>query len=337
MRLDQKGVRVVNQISGSRSGTTRLVAGLLVLAAVLAAFGASSSAAIGATSAPGTAAASPKFDQKLFNLLPARIKKSKKVTFGALWETPPIIGVDPKKPSVPVGLAPDLVAAVGKVLGITPVWKNLQWPAQLPGLQSGNVDVLWGQVSDTKEREQSIADMVSWMQQPWAMLLPAGNPNGVTSLSNACGLKIAVPNGSVQDAIIAGNNAKYCGSKPMTTIGYPGAQEAVVAIKAGGADAWLDASSSIAAIVKAAPTTFTSIPLPNAQVVTYASNISGVAISKRQPGLTRAIAGALKKIAATGGAYQAAMKKWGIADGAMKSSTIKINIFTGLPAGKTAG
>jgi polar amino acid transport system substrate-binding protein len=309
-----------------------------VLAAVLAALGARSSSAIGANAVVRAhAAVSPQFDQRLFNLLPAKIKKSKKVSFGALWETPPIIGVDPKKPGVPVGLAPDLVAAVGKVLGIKPVWRNLQWPAQLPGLQSGNVDVLWGQVSDTKEREQSIADMVSWMQQPWAMLLPAGNPKGVTSFSGACGLKIAVPNGSVQDAIVAGNNAKYCASNPMTTIGYPGAQEAVVAIKAGGADAWFDSSSSIAAIVKAAPTSFTSIPLPNAQIVSYASNISAVAISKQQPGLTRAIAGALKKIAADGGVYQAAMKKWGTADGTMKAKTIKINTFTGLAAGKTAG
>lgn len=309
-----------------------------MLTVVLAVFSARASASTRASSAAMPASAvAPGFDQKLFNLLPARIKKSKKVSFGALWETPPIIGVDPKKPNVPVGLAVDLVAAVGKVLGITPVWKNLQWPAQLPGLQSGNVDVLWGQVSDTREREQSIADMVSWMQNPWAILLAGGNPKGVTSLSNACGLKIAVPNGSQQEAVVAGNNAKYCSSKPMTTIGYPGAQEAVVAIKAGGADAWLDSAPSIGSIVKAAPSDFTSVPLPNAQLLPYGSNISGVAISKRQAGLTRAIAGALKKIAVDGGAYQAAMKKWGTSGGTMPAKHIKINIFTGLPAGKTAG
>ena len=315
-----------------------MLTGLLVLTVALAVFSARASASTKSSSAATPASAvAPKFDKKLFNLLPANIKKSKKVTFGALWETPPIIGVDPKKPNVPVGLAVDLVAAVGKVLGIKPVWKNLQWPAQLPGLQSGNVDVLWGQVSDTKLREQSIADMVSWQQNPWAILLPAGNPKGVKSLSDACGLKIAVPNGSRQDLIVAGNNAKFCKNKPMTTIGYPGTQEAVVAIKAGGADAWLDSAPSIEAIVKAAPSDFTSVPLPNPQLLPYGSNISGVAISKRQPQLTKAIFRALKKIAADGGAYQAAMKKWGTSSGAMPAKHIKINIFTGLRAGTTAG
>lgn len=322
------------------SWTRALVAGSV--AAALA-FVASSTGAFAATkSASGAAsssAAAPKFDKRLFKMLPARIQKSRKISFGALWETPPVIAVDPKSPSKPVGLAVDLAAAVSKVIGVTPEWKNLQWPAQLPGLQSGNVDVLWGQVSDSKEREQSVADLISWMQQPWALLLAGGNPKGVTTLANACGLKIAVPTGSQQTDIVNGNSEKFCTSKgkpAIEPVGYPGAQGAIVALKAGSVDGWMDDSAAIKAIVKSSPSDFTDVVLPNSQITPYASNISAVAVGKAQPGVTRAIAAALKRLAAPGGVYQRLMKKWGTSEGVMPAKLIRINTYTGISPGKTA-
>ncbi|MFN8224982.1 MAG: transporter substrate-binding domain-containing protein [Gaiellales bacterium] len=302
-------------------------------------------AALTATAAPTPSAGSaatatgatiaPKFDPKIAALLPARIKKSKKVTYGALWETPPIISIDPKNPKLPIGAAVDLGKAVSTVLGVKPVFKNMQWPAQLPGLQAGTVDVLWGQVTDTAEREQSIADLISWRQDPLSMLVAAGNPKGVTSLANACGLKIAVPTGSTQELIVKGNSDTACASNPIEAVAYPGAKEAVVAVKAGTVDGWIDGSPSIADIVKQAPSDFSLVAIPNAQVTPYASNIAGIAIGKKQPGLTRAITAALKKIAVPNGAYPAIMKKWGMASGSLKPKAIKINGFTGTPAGKT--
>ena len=323
---------------------------LLVLsvsvAAALVAFSGLASATTKTTVSVASPAATPafdknllKYDPRLFALLPPRIQKSKEVIFAAVWETPPIIAVNPKDTRVPVGLTPDLAAVVSRILGIKAVWKNLQWPAQLPGVASGNADVLWGQISATKEREQSIVDLISWAQSPWGMLLAAGNPRKVTSLADACGLRIAVPTGSGQEKIVAGNNAAFCsgpGKTPMKTVALPGAQSAVVAIKAGTADVWLDSSPSIEAIVKAQPNDYTSVIIPNAQITPYHSNILGVAVSKLQPGLTTAIHAALKRIAAPGGPYPNLMKKWGVTSGIMQPKHIKINIFTGLRAGKIA-
>src|SRR4051794_12280593 len=88
-----------------------------------------------AAAAPATGS-SANFDQKLFDQLPASIQQSKVIRFGALWETPPTISVDPKNTNTPVGISPDLAAAVSEVLGVTPQWQNMQWPAQIPGLQA---------------------------------------------------------------------------------------------------------------------------------------------------------------------------------------------------------
>lgn len=304
----------------------RIVVGVVCAAVVAAAW-------VGAAGARPVTHRAKGVNPKLAALLPAAIKKSHTVSFGALWETPPIIGVDPKNTRKPVGAAVDLAAAVSKLLGVKPVWKNLQWPAQLPGLQSGNVDVLWGQVSDSAQREQSVADLIAWMQTPIAMLVPAGNPKRLTTFANACGLKIAVPTGSQQQAVVDGNSAKYCaGKSPIQAVGYPGAQGAIVALKAGTVDGWMDAKNAIAAIVKADRADYSMITPPAAQVDPYMSTIGGVAVGKQLPGLTKAIAGALKQLAQKG-TYQKIMKKWGSASAIMAPSKIKINTYTGIKPG----
>lgn len=305
--------------------------GAAVVATAAAALAATASAS------PQKRTAGPALDAKIAAMLPASVKKSGKISFGALWETPPVISADPKNPNKPVGLAVDLADAVSKVLGVTPVYKNMQWPAQIPGLQSGAVDVLWGQISDTLEREQSVADIVSWMQDPMGLLLAGGNPKGVKSLDTACGLKIAVPPGSTMEVLVKGVSDKYCaGKSAITTVNYPGAKEAIVAIKAGSVDGWTDAGSSIADVVKKQPKDYSMVSVSNKLVMEFTSNISGVAVNKKNAAIATAIAAALKKLAAPGGTYAAIMKKYGVSGAAMKAKDIKVNTFTGLPAGKTA-
>ena len=315
----------------STGGLRKVALGVAVVATAAAALAATAGAS------PAKKAAAPAYDAKIAALLPDSVKQSKKISFGALWETPPVISADPKNPSKPVGLAVDLTDAVAAVLGITPVYKNTQWPAQIPGLQSGAVDVLWGQISDTKEREQSVADIVAWMQDPMALLLAGGNPKGVKSLQTACGLKIAVPPGSTMEALVKGVSDKYCaGKSAISTVNYPGAKEAIVAIKAGTVDGWTDAGSSIADVVKKDPKNYSMVPVANSLVMEFTSNISGIAVNKKNTGITLALAAALKKIAAPGGAYATIMKKYGLTGATMKAKDIKVNTFTGIPAGKTA-
>ncbi|MEV7013842.1 transporter substrate-binding domain-containing protein [Streptosporangium sp. NPDC051022] len=325
----------------------RSTAGALVtcaLTVVLAATGCSGSASGGSGASGGSderqAQASPStaFDQSLHDQLPDRIKQSKQIVFGALWETPPIIGIDPKDTSKPVGITPDLAVALGDVLGVKPVWKNLQWPAQLPGLQSGNVDALFGQVGGGEDREK-VVDLVGFYQSPMAILVKGGNPRGLESFANACGMKIGVPSGSTQEATVKGNSDKLCvsqGKAPITAVGYPGAQGAIVAIKSGALDGWMDSATSIRAIAKQSGNTFDGVTLPTEQTDPYMGqdNVS-IAMSKAQPGLSNALAGALASLSRSG-AYQQIMQKWDAADAVLTVEEIKVNPVTGLPAGQGA-
>jgi len=275
------------------------------------------------------------FDQSLHDLLPDKIKQSKQISFGALWETPPIIGVDTSDTSKPVGITPDLATALGQVLGVTPVWQNLQWPAQLPGLQSGNVDALFGQVSDGKEREK-VVDLVGFYRSPLAVLVKGGNPRSLKTLADACGLKIGVPSGSQQEAVITANSEKFCtsqGKPAITSVGYPGAQGAIVAIKAGTLDGWMDAATSTREIAQQAGNAYDSVSLPDEQIDPYMERNVGIAVAKTQPGLVNALAGALVKLSESG-IYQQTMRKWNAEDAVLPTDQIKVNGYTGIPAGQ---
>lgn len=323
-------------VRASLRGRSRgVAAGLAMVATAAAVAGCGSSSGSGEAGTTTSGADSAAFSQKLHDQLPDRIKQSGKITFGALWETPPIIGVDASDTTTPVGITPDLAAAMGAVLGVDPVWKNLQWPAQLPGLESGNVDALFGQVSDGKEREQVI-DLVGFYRSPIALLVQGGNPHGIRSLADACGRKIGVPSGSDQEAAVRGNSKQECVSKgkpPITAVGYPGAQGAVIAVKGGTVDAWMDAATSARDIAKRSNGAFESVTLPDAEVDPYMERTVGIAVSKSQPELSNALAGALQALAGSG-EYERIMKAWDSADAAMPASDIKVNAVTGLPAGE---
>jgi len=308
---------------------------LLAVASVIGACGGSSGGAAGASSA----SQGPAFSQTLHNMLPARIKQAKAISFGALWETPPVIGVKPPDTSQPVGITPDLASAIGKVLGVKVVWKNMQWPAQLPGLASGNVDALFGQVSDGKDRER-VVDLVGFYKSPMGLLVKGGNPHHVKSMADTCGLKIGVPAGAQQERVVRGNSQKYCtsqGKPAIKAVGYPGAQGAIVGVKSGTVDGWMDATASTRDIAKKSGGTFTNVVLPDSQITPYMETITGIAVSKAQPGLSKALAGAMRQIAGSG-EYRTIMKRWDSADSMLPRADMKVNFYTGIPAGsKSSG
>lgn len=286
------------------------------------------SSAMAAPSAAAATARSTSRDAALYNELPTAIKSSGEITFGALWETPPVISVNTTNTSTPVGIAPDLAAAIVKLLGVKAVWKNMQWPAQLPGVESGNVDALFGQVSDGAAREK-VVNLVDFFKSKMGMLVKGGNPDHVKSLANACGLKIGVPVGSDQEATVEGNSKKFCtshGKPAIQPVGYPGAQGAIVAIKAGSINGWLDETFSTADIAAKSHGTFSNIVLPLSQTNAYSPPDTAIAVNRHDTALARVFAAALIKLHENG-TYQKIMAKWGASSAVEPIADIKVNRY----------
>lgn len=283
----------------------------------------------GASGADPAASADP----ALFALLPADIQESKVISFGALWETPPIIGIDPSDTTVPVGIAPEVADEIAAVLGVRAQWQNLQWPAQLPGVQSGNVDVLFGQVSITAEREQSVVDLIPFWQGTMSLLVHAG----ITSLADACGKSVGAPVGSIQSEVIKSASDRYCvaeGEPAIALSEYQGASAAISAIQAGTIDAWLDDAASQVSTV-AANDAFAIVDLPAEQLDGFDSGMLGLAVGKSQPGLTEALAGALKALIDSGACGEI-LDAYGLSGNALTVDEIVVNPMTGTPVGESA-
>ncbi|TQK68948.1 transporter substrate-binding domain-containing protein [Nocardioides sp. SLBN-35] len=232
----------------------------------------------------------------LFKTLPKANQDSGKVSFGALWETPPIISVTASDTTKPVGLAPDLAVALGEELGVKSTWQNMQWPAQLPGVQSGVVDALFGQVNVTEEREQSIVDMVPFYKTTMALLLPAADADGVTRIADMCGTTIGAPVGSETVAELKSVSAAECASEPVKIKEFQGATLAISAVKSGSIDAWLDTTASQVAAADA-DADLASVEVPEDEI---APVYNGIAVGKDKPELTKALVEALRALIESG-------------------------------------
>ncbi len=280
------------------------------------------------------AARSPRFDKALHDMLPSAVRNAGAISFGGLWETPPIISVDLARPGTPKGIAPDLAAGMGEVLGVRIQWLNMPWPAQLPGLQAGNVDVLFGQISDTAERERSVADLIPYQRRGYGLLTAAGNPRKLAKLTDLCGVTIAVPIGSVNGAVLRNVSASQCvaaGKQAIVQREFNGAAAMVQALRAGSVDATFDSAPNLATTAASDPASFGFVALPTDYLE---PEYSAIAVSKDNPQLTRALAEALKKVIADG-TYATAYKGVpGMSEAGLTPEQVIINPLTKTPVGQ---
>ncbi|GAA0993039.1 transporter substrate-binding domain-containing protein [Subtercola frigoramans] len=318
----------------SRSSKTALfVAPVAAIAIVGMLAGCSTSAAT-----PAATTSTAAVDQTLFALLPASIQSSKKLSFGAEWDTPPMIGVDASDTNVPVGIAVDLAQAMAPILGVTATFQNMQFPSQIPGVQSGNVDALMGQVSITAEREKSVVDLTPFYRSTLSILIPAGNPKKLTALADACGLTLGSVPGSILTTVINSASDTACVAKGKDAIkvaDYNGAQGAISALKAGTIDGWLDSTSNQILVAQSDSATFATVEVPVAEQAVADTGLLGIAVDKSNPGITNALVGALKAIIANG-EYEAILQKYNLTSDGLTADEIVPNPTTGTAVGVKA-
>lgn len=275
---------------------------------------------------------------ELHDLLPDDIKEAGVIKAGALFQTPPGIGADPEDPSRPVGIVPDLAELIEPLLGVEIEFVDTQWPNQIPGLQSGNLDILWGNISDNAERERSAFDFVPFMGGQPGLLVADGNPESIDSIGSMCGLTLAVGNGSNIQEIAAAISDEVCtaeGEPAIETLALQGGADAYSAIKAGTADAWYESYSGVTQIA-ASDDAFDAVQTPLEEVPVEMRSLNGIAATKDAAALTEAIFAAMAEIRENGD-YAEVLAAWNVADEALTDDLFRINPFTDTPVGEVAG
>jgi polar amino acid transport system substrate-binding protein len=186
------------------------VIAVALLCSVAAGCGSSSDSGSGGSSSGGSSSGGG-------STVPASaLLESGKLQFCSDIGTPPLESYGPGHK--PEGSDIDIGTEIAKRLKLEPVWKNTAFAGIIPALQAHNCDAILSQLFDKPERRK-VVDFVDYMKSGEALLVPKGNPKGITSLATLCGKTAAAENGTTIADLLRAQSAK-CekAGKPKITV-----------------------------------------------------------------------------------------------------------------------
>ena len=207
------------------------------------------------------------------------------------------------------GFDVDLGTAIAKKLGLTAEFQESKFDAILPALGS-RYELGMSSFTDNPKREK-VVDFVTYFSAgtQWASKDSAFNPD------NACGKKVAVQTGTVQDTDDLPARQKKCAGNAIAVQRYDAQDEATNAVVLGKADAVLADSPVMAGAVKKVGGGLALVGQVN-DAAPY-----GIAIPKNAGTTKDAVLGAVKALV-TDGSYKAILDKWGVSAGAITDPVI---------------
>jgi polar amino acid transport system substrate-binding protein len=214
-----------------------------------------------------------------------------------------------------IGMDPDMMTALGEVMGLKVNMINANFETIIPGLAAGRYDVGASSFTDTKEREKTV-DFVDYFSAGISFYAKSTANPGVSELKDLCGKATAVEKGTVEQEE-AEKQSKACakeGKKAVTVLSYPGQNAVNLAVSSGRAELGMADSPVVAYQIKQSDGQFKLIGK------SYEFAPYGFAIPKTS-GMTTPMLAALKHLIADG-TYLKILTKWGIQAGAISTPTI---------------
>ncbi len=184
----------------------------------------------GAGGTPATLAAVP----SIAATVPAAVRESGRLVVGFNLPYAPNEFRDAKGDLV--GFDVDLMKAVARVLDLTPEFRETAFDKIIPLVGSGEFDLGMSSFTDTRAREQA-ADFVTYFE---AGTLWAQRPGAPIDPANACGLRVGVAYGALQETEEIPARSESCvqaGKPPIDKIIYARQDDLTSALIAGDVDA----------------------------------------------------------------------------------------------------
>jgi ABC-type amino acid transport substrate-binding protein/predicted Ser/Thr protein kinase len=212
-----------------------------------------------------------------------------------------------------VGFDVDLMNAVSRVLGLRPDYRETAFETIMPSVQSGAFDLGMSSVTDTRAREESV-DFVTYFE---AGTLWAQRPGSAVDPANACGLKVGVAFGTIQETDEIPAKSDSCveaGLPAIDKVVYTSQDDVTNALRSGAVDA-MSADSPVTGFaiklsggsLEAAGEVFDSAPY-------------GWPVEKGSS-LAESLRQALEHVMATG-EYRTIATMWGVEKGMIDAPTI---------------
>ncbi len=211
------------------------------------------------------------------------------------------------------GFDVDVFDAVATKLGVKTEWQPADFGSIINGVNGGKYDMGISSFTINDERKKQVT-MVSYFSAGTQWATAAGNPTGIDP-ENACGKTVAVQSNTVQETEDLPVRQKQCGADKIKVLSLKDQSQATAAVVSNKADAMLADSPVVAYAIKQSAGKLESLG------EIYEAAPYGYVLKKDQTAFGEAIVEALKQIEAEG-AYQAALAKWGVEQGAISDFAV---------------
>jgi polar amino acid transport system substrate-binding protein len=291
-----------------RSWSALALAPLVI--AVIAGCGSSNSSS---SSPSSSSTPTPATNPAVAKLVPAAIKSKGTLTVAADASYAPNEFIGPDGHTV-IGMDPDLMKALGGVMGLKVKVVNATFDSIIPGLAAGKYDLGASSFTDNKEREKTV-DFVTYLSVGEAFLTKAGSGVNVKTLADLCGQTVSVEKGTVEltDATTQNGKCKTARKPAIKLLVFPDQNGANLALASGRAQVDFADSPIIAYQVRQLGVQVKSGP-------TFGTAPYGLALPKGN-GMAKAVLAGLKALMANG-TYTAVLKKWQLQSAAITKPVI---------------
>ncbi|MDH0745010.1 ABC transporter substrate-binding protein [Pseudomonas sp. GD03842] len=235
--------------------------------------------------------------------VPDRLQKVDKLTYCSGMDSPPLVSFDAAQK--PVGLTIDLGLEIAKRLGGKKVeWRVIPFSGLVPALLAQQCDMIVDQLFDKPERREVI-NIVNYMYSSQSVVVPKGNPKGITSLDDLSGNKVAVLNGSTIKSLLDAQNESLtkAGKPPLKLVVYNTDTDAFQALRIHQVDAYGTTVETAGYYAAMAPDLFQE------GVPAFSRILTGLGIRKDDPQLTTAVQQVLNDMRSDG-SYSQLLAKW---------------------------
>ncbi|MEU0569943.1 ABC transporter substrate-binding protein [Nonomuraea sp. NPDC005983] len=272
-------------------------------------------AACGGSDKSEAAAPAQQKDQALHDLLPDKIKQSGTLNIAAGHNYPPLVFLDTDNKSV-IGLEPELMRAIGQVLGVEVTFSQASFDSLIAGVQARRYDLAVQAMLDKPERRPNVT-FVDYFKTSSSLLVQEKDVGGIASLDDLCGKVTAVEQGTAQ-ADDAEQQAKKCtaaGKPAVQVLVFPDTVGCLQAVSTGRANVFIGGTPTITYQAGQSGGRMKQVGQP------YRFLPYGILVNKEDQTLVQAVQRALQQLM-DNGSYAKILAKWQMSSGALDKAMV---------------
>lgn len=265
----------------------------------------------------GGAASAAGLDQKLHDMLPEKVKAAGEIRVGTEPQAPPYNFYTEDNKTI-TGLEKELRDEMGVRLGVKFTDMPAQFASIIPGIQAGRFDMGMSAMGDFVEREK-IVDIVNYMLEGTSLIVLEGNPKGVHTIKDVCGLRAGAVQGSIPLQLLDKQKTLCPADKPLTVMQFPSNDQIKIALQSGRVDVSMDTTGVAAYSLQHQPANAKKLELVTG--AQYAVGYQAMLVSKDSPQIRDALAATMQAMI-DDGSYAKIFDKWGLGENKLDKVTI---------------